>query len=88
MAHYCPVCGVIKILRREVRTCGSPGCLEVWRSWSASQRASAMEKREVEEDVEVGVAELEDWLGRGKTSDEKAGSPIDSILPAAPKKVG
>lgn len=44
MVRNCPVCGIGRIRRREVKTCGAPDCVELWRHMTATQRAKAIEQ--------------------------------------------
>lgn len=47
MIRNCPVCRVGKIVRKEVKTCGSPECIAAWRTMSVGQRARAMEEADL-----------------------------------------
>ena len=58
MKRYCPICKTIPILRREVRTCGTPSCLETWRSLTIDQKARALDHQPLEE--QFGIIDLED----------------------------
>lgn len=44
MIRNCPICRVGKVYRREVKTCGAPDCVELWRNMTASQRARAVDE--------------------------------------------
>lgn len=46
----CPVCFKIRIYRREIRTCGSPGCTELWRSYTVDAKARAVEQADAMKD--------------------------------------
>ena len=82
MAHYCPVCGVVKIHRREVRTCGSPGCLAAWRQWTPAQKSKALDRQSEEEfdDIKVGPEELKEWITGKKEREMETEAPLDRIL--------
>jgi len=40
----CPVCRSGKIVRKDIKTCGAPDCVELWRHMTSSQRARAIEE--------------------------------------------
>jgi len=40
----CPVCRSGKIVRKDIKTCGAPDCVELWRHMTSSQRARAMDE--------------------------------------------
>ena len=41
--RYCPICHIVPLRRREVNTCGSSECVQLWRSLSPTQKVKAME---------------------------------------------
>lgn len=43
MIRNCPICHVGKMTRKEVKTCGAPDCIAIWRTLTTSQRARAIE---------------------------------------------
>lgn len=44
----CPVCRIGKIRRRDIKTCGAPDCVELWRAMTSTQRAKAVEEADNE----------------------------------------
>lgn len=44
MIRNCPICHVGKMTRREVKTCGAPDCVAIWRTLNTAQRARAIEQ--------------------------------------------
>lgn len=49
----CPVCRIGRIVRKDVKTCGAPDCVELWKHMSTSQRARAIE--EADETFEISA---------------------------------
>lgn len=43
-SKVCPICRLVKILRAEIKTCGSPECLTTWRSFTPQQKVDAVER--------------------------------------------
>lgn len=41
----CPVCLKIELLRKDLRTCGSVGCVTQWRAWGPSEKSAALEQQ-------------------------------------------
>jgi hypothetical protein len=42
-SRLCPICRIVPLTRREVKTCGSHDCISQWRSFSPQQKVKAME---------------------------------------------
>lgn len=53
----CPVCRVGKIRRKDIKTCGAPDCVEIWRAMTSSQRARAIEEADASSS-DVGFSAL------------------------------
>lgn len=74
--RWCPICGQVKLIRREVRTCGSAYCLEQWRSYTSEQKARAIEK--AGEMAEIPQEYLE--------VDKKSGNIVRRPIPVIPSE--
>ena len=72
MNKPCPVCRAGTINRREVKTCGAPDCVAIWRTMTASERIRAVEGGDIStvpndlSDATVVIKALDDLKKGGK----------------------
>jgi len=80
MKHYCPICKIVPILRREVRTCGTASCVEAWRDLTPQQKVQAMERDPQSTPFEVIDIEELKKQARGELPYESSGDRLKRLM--------
>lgn len=94
VTRTCPICRVGKIARREVKTCGAPECVAVWRTLTTQQRARAVDEAEASAFPPIqplenrGILRAPSSIPPPETSTERDNKFLTKIFgPDAPGKV-